>query len=203
MTKNMTVRLPDELAADAEALARAEGQSVNETVKQALAEAVERRRKDPAFRAAAQGHRRGSGVARAPGEVTVEYLDLADFVAIAAEVTGLDTATVMKLASLDLADSALHAPAAGFGDTEFYPDFIDKAAVLIVRLAKNHPLPDGNKRVAWVSLRLFVEINGWSWAERPSVDEAERVVLAIAAGEWDEERVANWLREKLVDEPPP
>jgi predicted transcriptional regulator len=51
MTKNMTVRLPDELAADTEALARAEGQSVNETVKQALAEVVERRRKDPAFRA--------------------------------------------------------------------------------------------------------------------------------------------------------
>jgi predicted transcriptional regulator len=50
MTKNMTVRLPDELAADAEALARAEGQSVNQTVKQVLAEAVERRRKDPAFR---------------------------------------------------------------------------------------------------------------------------------------------------------
>ena len=47
----MTVRLPDELAADAEALARVEGQSVNETVKQALAEAVERRRKDPKFRA--------------------------------------------------------------------------------------------------------------------------------------------------------
>jgi death-on-curing protein len=135
--------------------------------------------------------------------VTIEYLDLADFVTIAAEVTGLDTATVMKLASLDLADSALHAPAAGFGDTEFYPDFIDKAAVLIVRLAKNHPLPDGNKRVSWVSLRLFVEINGWSWAERPSVDEAERVVLGIAAGELDEERVANWLREKLVDEPAP
>jgi predicted transcriptional regulator len=51
MTKNMTVRLPDELAADTEALARVEGQSVNETVKQALAEAVERRRKDPKFRA--------------------------------------------------------------------------------------------------------------------------------------------------------
>lgn len=51
MTKHMTVRLPDELAADTEALARAEGQSVNETVRQALAEAVERRRKDPAFRA--------------------------------------------------------------------------------------------------------------------------------------------------------
>jgi death-on-curing protein len=134
--------------------------------------------------------------------VTVEYLDLADYVGIAAEVTGLDVATVMKVANLDLADSALHAPAAGFSDTEFYPDFVDKAAVLIVRLAKNHPLPDGNKRVAWVALRMFVEINGWSWAERPSVDEAEQVVLAIAAGEWDEERTAEWLGDKLVYQTP-
>jgi predicted transcriptional regulator len=49
MAKNLTVRLDDELAADAEALARAEGQSLNETVKQALIEAVERRRQDPEF----------------------------------------------------------------------------------------------------------------------------------------------------------
>ena len=51
MTKNITVRLPDDVAADTEALARVEGQSVNETVKQALIEAVERRKSDPKFRA--------------------------------------------------------------------------------------------------------------------------------------------------------
>lgn len=51
MAKNLTVRLDDELAADTEALARAEGQSLNETVKQALKEAIERRRKDPKFKA--------------------------------------------------------------------------------------------------------------------------------------------------------
>ncbi|HWC12633.1 MAG TPA: ribbon-helix-helix protein, CopG family [Acidimicrobiales bacterium] len=51
MPKNFTVRLDDQLAADAEALARAEGQSLNETVKAALREAVERRRKDPKFKA--------------------------------------------------------------------------------------------------------------------------------------------------------
>lgn len=51
MPKNMTVRLDDELAADTEALARAEGKSLNETVKQALSEAVERRRQDPEFKA--------------------------------------------------------------------------------------------------------------------------------------------------------
>lgn len=50
MTKNLTVRLPDDLAADAEAVARAEGTSLNETIKDALAEAIDRRRKDPAFK---------------------------------------------------------------------------------------------------------------------------------------------------------
>ena len=45
------MRLPDELAADVEALARVEDASLNETVKQALIEAVERRRKNPKFKA--------------------------------------------------------------------------------------------------------------------------------------------------------
>jgi Arc/MetJ-type ribon-helix-helix transcriptional regulator len=51
MTKNITVRLPDELAADAEALARVEGISLNEAVKQSLAATVAQRRSDPEFKA--------------------------------------------------------------------------------------------------------------------------------------------------------
>lgn len=51
----------------------------------------------------------------------------------------LDEQTITRVAKLDLADSALHAPAAGFGEVEFYPDFIEKAAVLVTHLAKNHP----------------------------------------------------------------
>ena len=51
MPKNLTVRLPEQLAADAEALARVEGHSLNETIKQALEAAIERRRKDPKFQA--------------------------------------------------------------------------------------------------------------------------------------------------------
>jgi hypothetical protein len=50
MTRNMTVRLPDELAADAEALARVEGKSVNETIQDALSAAIEQRRRDPKFK---------------------------------------------------------------------------------------------------------------------------------------------------------
>ncbi len=45
------MRLPEQLAADAEAMARVEGTSLNETVKQSLIEAVERRRRNPKFKA--------------------------------------------------------------------------------------------------------------------------------------------------------
>ncbi len=130
--------------------------------------------------------------------MSIEYLDLGDYLAIAADVTGMDVATILKVANIDLADSALHAPAAGFGATDFYPDFVDKAAVLVVRLAKNHPLPDGNKRTAWVALRAFVDLNGWRWDPKPTIDKAERAVLAIASSEWDEEATASWLRGLLT-----
>lgn len=130
--------------------------------------------------------------------MSVEYVELADYLAIAAQVTGIDSKTITRVAKIDLADSALHAPAAGFGDTEFYPDFVDKAAVLVVRLAKNHPLPDGNKRCAWVALRLFVEINGWVWHPVPTTDDAEHAVLSIASGDWSEQQMADWLRSHLA-----
>jgi death-on-curing protein len=134
--------------------------------------------------------------------VTVEYLDLADYVEIAQEVTGLDEVIVLKVANLDLADSALHAPAAGFGGSDFYPDFVDKAAVLMVRLAKNHPMPDGNKRIAWVSLRYFVTLNDWVWSDRPSIDEAEAAVLAVASGKWGDTEMADWLRTRVTPADP-
>ena len=50
MAKNLTIRLDDDLASDTEALARAEGKSLNETVKHALTETVQRRREDPEFK---------------------------------------------------------------------------------------------------------------------------------------------------------
>jgi death on curing protein len=132
--------------------------------------------------------------------VRVRYLDLDDYLSIAMEVTGQQVSTIVQSANIDLADSALHTPGASFSGQEFYPDFVDKAAVLIVRLAKNHPLPDGNKRAAWVSLRVFLHLNGRTLDPYPSVDQAEAAVLAIAAGDWDEAATAAWLRPLLRQE---
>lgn len=80
-------------------------------------------------------------------------LSLAEALIIAEEVTGIDHVVLARCAGIGLLDSALHAPQASFAGHEMYPDFVDKAAVLTVRVARNHPLPDGNKRLAWGCLR--------------------------------------------------
>ena len=59
------------------------------------------------------------------------YLELDDFVETAAQVLELPEETVVKMSRLDLAESALHAPQAGWGDVEFYPEFPMKAAVCL------------------------------------------------------------------------
>lgn len=125
----------------------------------------------------------------------MRYLTLAEALTIAEAVTGTKAALLARASRLDLLDSALHAPQAGFGDVEFYPDFADKAAVLTVRIAKNHPLPDGNKRLAWQSLTMFCILNGYK-LEVPA-DDAVDLMLAVAAGDIDATGVAAWLTEHL------
>ncbi len=105
------------------------------------------------------------------------HLTLAEYFWLAEQVTGTEAAVLIRASRVDLADSALHAPAAAFGEEEFYPDLLDKAAVLACRLSWNHPLPDGNKRASWA---------------------AEAAALAVAAHEVDEQWFASWLRDRTV-----
>lgn len=123
------------------------------------------------------------------------YITLGEYFWLAEQVTGVEAAVLTKASRTDLADSALHAPAASFAEQEFYPDLVDKAAVLLCRLAWNHPLPDGNKRAAWASLVLFLDLNNVGLEpDPPDVDDAETAMLAVAAHEVDEAWFANWLR---------
>jgi death-on-curing protein len=133
--------------------------------------------------------------------VTPRYLDLADFLLIGEEVLGVEAEVLEKAANLPLADSALNAPAAEFGGVEFYPEFAMKVAVLCARLIKNHPLPDGNKRLGYMCAVEFAERNGYRWRP-PAGDESEgeetvQMMKAVAAGTVDEETLEQWIRERL------
>jgi death-on-curing protein len=127
------------------------------------------------------------------------YLDLADYLIIAEAATGTPAETLMKLAGLHLAESALAAPAAAFGAVELYPELEAKAAVLCTRVAKNHALPDGNKRTAFLCLLEFIERNGRTW--RPSEadpDEAVRTIERVAAGDIALDELADWIRRRTA-----
>ena len=132
----------------------------------------------------------------------VRYLDLADFLLIAEAVLGVRTTELAYAAKLDLAESALAAPMARFGGREFYPAFEEKAAVLCSRLIRNHPLPDGNKRVGYLCLVEFVERNGFSWnpptADYPNGEETVAMIDGVAAGQIDEAALAHWIQERLA-----
>jgi death-on-curing protein len=125
----------------------------------------------------------------------VRYLSTAEALAISEEVTGLDARTLLQVSRIGLLESALHSPQAGFGDVEFYPEFVDKAAVLVVHLARSHPLPDGNKRLAWVALTMFCALNGFHLTV--ATDDAVALMLAIASGEKNERDVAAWLTDRI------
>ncbi len=102
-----------------------------------------------------------------------------------------------------LADSALAAPRAGFGGVEAYPDFATKAAVLRWHLVKNHPLPDGNKRCAFLATVEFVERNGGTWVPAPGdPDETDRVIRGIASGAVSETEFRDLDRPALRVTPP-
>jgi death on curing protein len=123
----------------------------------------------------------------------LEYLDLVDYLLIAEAVLGVPAEEIALWPGIGLADSALHAPAAGFGGVELYPDVIDKAAVLCVRLARNHPLPDGNKRVAYLAMLEFLARNEVEWTP-PGTEETVAKMESVAAGGISESELADWLR---------
>ena len=58
--------------------------------------------------------------------------------------------------------------------------------------ARNHPYNDGNKRVAFVVMAVFLGLNGLEL----TASEAEVVttMIALASGELDEETLTDWIR---------
>ncbi|MEV8516162.1 Fic family protein [Dactylosporangium sp. NPDC051484] len=137
----------------------------------------------------------------------VQYLTWDDYVRAAAHATQFDADTVRKVANRSLVESAINAPAAGWGEFEQYPFFPVKAAVLLERLAKNHPLPDGNKRAALLATIFFANLNGYDWeppfGDDPDGEETDEIVRAVAGAGIPLPALAAWVEARLVAVPPP
>jgi death on curing protein len=60
-------------------------------------------------------------------------------------------------------------------------------------LAKNHAFVDGNKRIAFMAMMVFLRRNGIAFAPDPA--QATAIILSLAAGEVSEESLTRWIRD--------
>jgi death on curing protein len=125
-----------------------------------------------------------------------DYLTTEDLLLITANAVGAQP----LVRDYGLLESAAARPGTNLFGTDAYPDVWTKAAALGHSLISNHPLLDGNKRLGWVAMRTFLELNGVP-PRRADVDEAERFVLDIASGALDDiTAIAKRLRALLAAE---
>jgi death-on-curing protein len=105
-----------------------------------------------------------------------EYLELDDLLAAAEAAVGGPA----EIRDIGLMEAAVARPrATAFGE-EAYPDLDRKAAALLHSSVTSHPLVDGNKRLAWVAVRLFYALNDADL--RADADAAFELVVAVADG---------------------
>jgi death-on-curing protein len=129
----------------------------------------------------------------------LQRIEIGDFLLIAESHVGVRAEALARSDRvLPLAEAALAAPFAGFGDFEAYPAFEQKAAIYLSRIIKYHPLPDGNKRTAYDVMREFVDRNGWVFLhEDGDILRTAKVIEEVAAGEMDEAALTTWMKHRL------
>lgn len=98
----------------------------------------------------------------------------------------------LGIRDIGLLESAIAQPRMTFDGTELHPSLLEKSAALGFSIIMNHPFIDGNKRTGHAATEIFLILNGMEI--NASVDEQERVVLAIASGELRRESFVKWLQ---------
>jgi len=79
-------------------------------------------------------------------------------------------------------------------------DMAALAAAYAFGLARNHAFVDGNKRIAFHAMMVFLRGNGIEFAPDPA--HVTEIILSLAAGEVSEESLTRWIRDNWPPEPP-
>lgn len=124
----------------------------------------------------------------------MRYLTLAETIDLHQRIVD-SSGGAAGIRDLGALQSALAQPRASFAGDDLYPTLVTKAAALCFSLVGNHPFVDGNKRIAHAAMEVFLVLNGMEIDA--DIDEQERVMLALAAGEMAREALVDWLGAKV------
>jgi death on curing protein len=121
----------------------------------------------------------------------MERLSIEDLLLIAEAVLEVPAEQLLRAMRVGAAASALAAP-------DRYPTLAEKAGILCSRLVRNHPLPDGNKRVALVAMLELVARNHGIWTPPwRGQDEIAMAVEQLAARRLSEAAFVAWVGERV------
>ena len=89
-------------------------------------------------------------------------------------------------------ESALFRPQSGY-----YEDIVAEACALLESLAVNHPFVDGNKRVAFAAMEIFLLINGWH-IEATQQQIYRLMMRLFDSGKFELAELDKWFRPRIV-----
>ncbi len=92
--------------------------------------------------------------------------------------------------------SALARPYATFDQQELYPTPVEKATAIFESLIINHPFIDGNKRTAYVLLRLT--LMDYYFDIMAFEEEKYKMTIAASSGEIRFDEIKTWIEKHLV-----
>ncbi len=119
-----------------------------------------------------------------------DFLSVRDLLDIAAGIL-----PTVQVRDVGLLESAAARPRITVFGEPAYPDLLSQAAALMHSLVRNHTLVDGNKRLAWSAMRVFLLLHDVNLDY--NIDDAEQMVLRAARGEDDVSDIAGWLRGRV------
>lgn len=93
----------------------------------------------------------------------------------------------------NLLDSALAQPKVTLGGKYAHKTLFDKAAAYGFHVCMNHPFIDGNKRLAFVLMDIFLQKNGWEIVSNE--EEAYSIMMSLASGKLNKKELASWVKE--------
>lgn len=93
-------------------------------------------------------------------------------------------------------ESAINRPYQTFDGQELYPEAVDKAAAIFESIISNHPFVDGNKRTAYVLMRLLLKQEMFDISA--SEDEKFDFVIKCAQGTMTIDDMRAWIKSKLA-----
>jgi death on curing protein len=115
--------------------------------------------------------------------------------AIAIEDQGGDPA----IRDRGLLESAVAMPAQQLSGQFFHEGIPAMAAAYAFHISGNHPFVDGNKRAATAAMIAFLSDNGWRFDA--TADEAEPIILQLAAGVLNKTAFTDWAKKHMHEKP--